>query len=547
MKFPNTFFSTPLSGSAKETELRIRNLFQGQKKRPPLWLMALVALSILLCGGLVSCQGQSASSGGLDSAASSGGQSRQASALISMETQYYDNHENYIEIPRLALSNGQTNPAIDAINRELDQLREEYQSILDGTMVYYNPFGYCRSDNYCLFYPSTTSRYLNLTLFQHSGDSSYLDGEVCTWVYDLEGERLVTLEDALALAGTTQDELFQGLEDLLQSDPQVIHTVLQGPVIQGFRIREDNSVVFYIWVLVYHEELGEHGNSMDASFLYLWQEGGYTRYDCVSSSTDLLPLVPSEETDQLSPALWSQWYFAGETPDTLSIENPMDGLYVLSPQARNAYANLLTSLLEGHLDPDGSYPVYLSEDSEYNRFAILDVDNDGEEELILLHAADVYAGFKGRIFAYDQDSGEIHTELTEFPDLTFYDNGVVLAAWSHNQGWGGRFWPYNLYRYDRDSDSYAYIGSVDGWDRTISDQNEGFTPFPSGLDLSGTGFLYYIGDFGEAIDRSTPVDASVYAQWFDTYIGDSSEVTIPYLSLTAENIQLLRTGAPAKG
>ena len=31
-RFP---FSTPLSGSAKETEARIRNIFQYQKKRPP--------------------------------------------------------------------------------------------------------------------------------------------------------------------------------------------------------------------------------------------------------------------------------------------------------------------------------------------------------------------------------------------------------------------------------------------------------------------------------------------------------------------------------
>ncbi len=547
MKFPNTYFSTPLSGSAKETQLRIRNIFQGAKKRPPLWLMALVVLSILLCGGLVSCQGQSALPEVSGSTSSSGSQVRPASGLISMETQYYDDHGNYIEIPRLVPPNGQTNQAIDAINQELDQLREEYRPILDGTMAYYNPFGYGRSNNYCLFYPSATSRYLNLTLFQHSGGSSYIDGDVRAWVYDLEDERLVTLEDALALADTTQDELLQGLEDLLQSDPQVIHTVLQGPVIQGFRIREDNSVVFYIWVLIYHEELGKHGNSMDASFLYLWQEGGYTRYDCVSSSADLLPLVPAEETDQLSPALWNQWYFAGETPDALSTENPMDGLYALTPQARNAYANLLTSLLEGHVDPDGSYPVYLPEDSEYNRFAIRDVDNDGEEEMILLHAADVYAGFKARIFAYDQDSGGIRTELTEFPSLIFYDNGVVLAAWSHNQGWGGRFWPYNLYQYDKDSDSYVCAGSVDGWDRAISDQNEGFTPFPSELDVSGTEFLYYIEDSDGAIDRSTPVDASVYARWLDAYIGDSTEVAIPYLALTAENIQLLRAGPPPKG
>ena len=55
---PRTPFSTPLSGSARQAEARIRNLFQGPKRRPPVWLMVLVLLLILSCGGLVACQGQ---------------------------------------------------------------------------------------------------------------------------------------------------------------------------------------------------------------------------------------------------------------------------------------------------------------------------------------------------------------------------------------------------------------------------------------------------------------------------------------------------------
>ena len=57
---PSTPFSTPLSGSAQQAEARIRNLFQGPKRRPPVWLMVLVLLLILSCGGLVACQSQEA-------------------------------------------------------------------------------------------------------------------------------------------------------------------------------------------------------------------------------------------------------------------------------------------------------------------------------------------------------------------------------------------------------------------------------------------------------------------------------------------------------
>ena len=55
---PRTPFSTPLSGSARQAEARIRNLFQGPKRRPPVWLMVLALLLILSCGGLVTCQDQ---------------------------------------------------------------------------------------------------------------------------------------------------------------------------------------------------------------------------------------------------------------------------------------------------------------------------------------------------------------------------------------------------------------------------------------------------------------------------------------------------------
>lgn len=53
-------FTTALSGSAKETEDRIRNIFQYKKKRPPLLFFVLACILALTCGGLVSCQSQNA-------------------------------------------------------------------------------------------------------------------------------------------------------------------------------------------------------------------------------------------------------------------------------------------------------------------------------------------------------------------------------------------------------------------------------------------------------------------------------------------------------
>ena len=53
---PRSPFATPLSGSARETELRLRSIFQWKKKRPPAWFLLLAALCVLLCSSLVSCQ-----------------------------------------------------------------------------------------------------------------------------------------------------------------------------------------------------------------------------------------------------------------------------------------------------------------------------------------------------------------------------------------------------------------------------------------------------------------------------------------------------------
>ena len=54
-KLPRSPLSTRLSGSARETEHRIRNIFQWKKKRPPALALVLAVVLIALCGSLVSC------------------------------------------------------------------------------------------------------------------------------------------------------------------------------------------------------------------------------------------------------------------------------------------------------------------------------------------------------------------------------------------------------------------------------------------------------------------------------------------------------------
>lgn len=333
-KIPPTPFSTRLSGSAKETERRLRNIFSGPKKRPPALFLALVFAACLLCGNLVSCN------------------QRPAEPAVVMETQYYDTYGNCIEIPALALPAGAENGAVEAINAALTQLGTEQDDEHYGTL--------------CLFYPSTTERYLNLTFYL--GDSGYgSDGQVQTWVYDKREGTQVTAEEALDLAGTTQEELFQALEAVIAADPEDPRKLYQlfDPLhILGFRMKEDGQPVFYLSAVVDSRDLGEDGFLDEWVRLYIWDAGKFSRYSCMVSRLDgQSPLVPAEETDRLDPPLWNQWYFAGEEPEEGFVRRYVPGE---DPYGQNFYS-LLLSCYAGYQD---QWTVYYA-DSHTDR------DTDG--------------------------------------------------------------------------------------------------------------------------------------------------------------------------
>lgn len=56
MRCPKTPIATCLSGSAKETQLRLCSIFEWKKHRPPVWLFTLIVLVIMGCSVLVSCR-----------------------------------------------------------------------------------------------------------------------------------------------------------------------------------------------------------------------------------------------------------------------------------------------------------------------------------------------------------------------------------------------------------------------------------------------------------------------------------------------------------
>ena len=127
-----------------------------------------------------------------------------------------------------------------------------------------------------------------------------------------------------------------------------------------------------------------------------------------------------------------------------------------------AYTNILEELYRAYQDPER----FRYEDGP--SFALYDVDLDGTEELIVQDPVGEVAGQWVRIYGYDDASGTAYVELEEYPDLHFYDNGVIEAGWSHNQGAAGdKLWPYTVYQYHAASGTYEQLAMVDGWDKNL--------------------------------------------------------------------------------
>ena len=223
---------------------------------------------------------------------------------------------------------------------------------------------------------------------------------------------------------------------------------------------------------------------------------------------------------------------------------------------RQAFGQLLWDVYQKGVLPDSTQLDWSgTEAASRNQFALCDVNGDGLDELILYWTEASSAGMMALVYGYE--SGAVYQRLCEFPALTFYDNGMVQAEWSHNQGWGGRFWPYTLYRYDADNGVFLQTAGVDAWDRACTEENFPGA-FPEDVDADGDGLVYFLLTgcewyTGERIapDGSLyttwsvdPVDGPDYENWREIYLEGASEIEIPIQRLTEENIAALGVPKP---
>ena len=202
-------------------------------------------------------------------------------------------------------------------------------------------------------------------------------------------------------------------------------------------------------------------------------------------------------------------------------------------KADAAYKEAVEKLVNDKVFPDGKETGFAEDNSfgtmDENQYAIADVDGDGKDELILSYVTAPVAGESEQVYGYDEATGALTLELSEFPEVTYYTNGIAEVAWSHNQGWAGeRLWPYSLLFYNADQDAYELRYSIDAWDKTLSAQDADGNPYPSDIDTNDDGYVVMLTEG----DKTQYISAEDYETWRKDTLGNAQKIEVEYKPVT---------------
>lgn len=138
-------------------------------------------------------------------------------------------------------------------------------------------------------YPITSDDYMQLVMTAINYPNYATDGEVYSYIYDIKNECALTNEDGLALAGISEQELYDAVEGCYKPDSDA--STFNHAQLGGFRIK-DGSVVFYLKLYIDNPE----ADNYDQIAAYSMKSGKLTIYDGGV-------LIPDDEIDVMTPPL----------------------------------------------------------------------------------------------------------------------------------------------------------------------------------------------------------------------------------------------------
>ena len=139
------------------------------------------------------------------------------------------------------------------------------------------------------------------------------------------------------------------------------------------------------------------------------------------------------------------------------------------------------------------------------------------------------------VLEYNPDAENIHRQISGSGvslGFQFYENGIMVSSATHNHTFavqdGRELWPYSIYQYNADYDTYECLTEVSAWDKFYHPDG-----FPADVDADGDGIVYCF-----TTDGSWQ-DGAAYKAWFTENFADLKKYEVPYQKLTVENIEAL--------
>ncbi|MCR4725051.1 MAG: hypothetical protein K5772_06425 [Clostridia bacterium] len=214
---------------------------------------------------------------------------------------------------------------------------------------------------------------------------------------------------------------------------------------------------------------------------------------------------------------------------------PEPGPYAeYNAEAEKAFLQVVQTFAETGTLPSSEDPIeYLgSGDGDWtNRYAILDIDGDGKNELVLRVAQTIMASMQENIYAYDEETGGLVLELCAFPVSTYLCGGsAVQSGWSHGTGTEGPdFWPFNVYNYNEETDEYDFNGYCAQACLEAMKEMGWEDRFPAEYDKDGDGIIYEISN--DVTGDLEWVDEDGYQFWYNNLFGDEQPLDIPWKTM----------------
>jgi len=223
-------------------------------------------------------------------------------------------------------------------------------------------------------------------------------------------------------------------------------------------------------------------------------------------------------------------------------EETKQDLEEFDQKARDMFVAELEDMINNYeqLSKEGKIDYSIGVDFSTNQFAVCDIDNDGKEELIIKYETASMAGIFLGVFKYNEKDNALDNEVIVAPGATFYENGVIISNWLHNQGPSLSIWPYTAYKYNSQTDSYDIVGQVYSWNKYGGDSGERIdfsidydgTRFPDDVDKDKDEVVYMV--------EEKYVDEVEFNDYEKKLYKDSKEIAIPFVNFTKENIDKLK-------